>query len=363
MYESFCTTHARTHAPFVHTCVRLTHARRSSAGTPFWSGTKRCPAPVTFDIDAVDTDANVRNHYDFIVSAATLRANVYGLTSYADEEKIRAFLADVLVPDFVPKEGIKIAANEAEAKENDETRMTDVDDPEAIQQILPAPKTLAGMKLGPVEFDKDIDDHMVFVTACSNLRALNYSIPCEDMHRSRAIAGKIIPAIATTTALVTGLVGLEAYKVIGTGNRELKVEDLKSAFLNLAIPFVTLSEPAPPAKTKCVLKGEEWNWSAWDCLDIDIGDVTLTEFLDYFQQEYKLDVSMLSYGVSIVFSFFANKAKLAKRKQMKMSEIVEEIKSEALPADQKYLVFEVITEDLESGEEVDLPYCRFRFRK
>jgi len=26
-------------------------------------------------------------------------------------------------------------------------------------------------------------------------------------------------------------------------------------------------------------------------------------------------------------------------------------------------VFEVITEDLESGEEVDLPYCRFRFRK
>ena len=91
--------------------------------------------------------------------------------------------------------------------------------------------------------------------------------------------------------------------------------------------------------------------------------VPLTEFLDYFQQEYKLDVSMLSYGVSIVFSFFANKAKLAKRKQMKMSEIVEEIKSEALPADQKYLVFEVITEDLESGEEVDLPYCRFRFRK
>jgi ubiquitin-activating enzyme E1 len=336
----------------------------TSTGTPFWSGTKRCPNPVTFDLDARDADTGMRNHFDFIISAATLRASVYGLSAYSDEEKIKKVLNNVMVPDFVPKEGVKIAANEAEAKENDESKMSDVDDGyDSILKELPEPKTLAGMKLNPVEFDKDIDDHMVFVTACSNLRALNYSIPTEDMHRSRAIAGKIIPAIATTTALVTGLVGLEAYKVIGTAQNELKVEVLKSAFLNLAIPFVTLSEPAPPVKTKCVLKGEEWNWSAWDCLDIDVGDITLDEFLEYFKTTYNLDVSMLSYGVSIIFSFFANKAKLAARRGMKMSAIVEEIKSEALPDSQKFLVFEVITEDVDTGDEVDLPYCRYRFKK
>ena len=39
------------------------------------------------------------------------------------------------------------------------------------QGSLPDKATLAGFQMLPVEFDKDIDDHMMFVTACSNLRA------------------------------------------------------------------------------------------------------------------------------------------------------------------------------------------------
>ncbi|RUS22414.1 ubiquitin-activating emzyme E1 [Endogone sp. FLAS-F59071] len=349
----------------------------TSSGTLFWSGPKRAPEPIQFNLDD-------EIHMQFIITAANLHAFNYGLKGETDQAYFRRILADVIVPEFSPRQGVKIQVQENEnvtsaTGENSikyifptcriERQVIwtlnylfigsfvhgiykccvspDENELEDIVASLPQPSALAGFRLNPVEFEKDDDTnfHIDFITAGSNLRAINYGITPADRHKTKFIAGKIIPAIATTTALVTGLVCLELYKIID-GKRNLEL--YKNGFVNLALPFLGFSEPiAMPT-----LKYYDTKFSLWDRFDV-VGDLTMQEFIDYFQKVHQLQVTMLSCGVTMLYSSFAPKKKLDERMGTKMSKVVENVSKKPIPEFVKALVMEMCVND-KNGDDIEV---------
>ncbi|KAJ3412956.1 hypothetical protein HDV05_008671 [Chytridiales sp. JEL 0842] len=308
----------------------------TSSGTPFWSGPKRAPHKIVFD-------AENPLHMGFIIAAANLHAFNYGMNGEKDPAYFKSALANVTVPEFQPKAGVKIQVQENEAVTAQQTDATELDN---LIKALPSPSTLAGYRLTPCDFEKDDDTnfHIDFITATSNLRASNYDIALADRHKTKFIAGKIIPAIATTTALVTGLVCLELLKVV---DGKKKLEDYKNGFVNLALPFFGFSEPIAAPK----LKYHDTEWTLWDRFDVR-GDITLKELIALFKEKHQLEITMLSSGVSMLYSFFMQAKKLQERLPMKISELVESISKKPIPSHVSALVLEICVND-KDGEDVE----------
>ncbi|KAI3418935.1 Ubiquitin-activating enzyme active site [Globodera pallida] len=65
-----------------------------------------------------------------------------------------------------------------------------------------------------LSWDKDDESAMQFVAACANLRAHIFLIGTRSLFDLKAMAGNIIPAIATTNACVAGMIVVEALKVV-----------------------------------------------------------------------------------------------------------------------------------------------------
>lgn len=72
----------------------------------------------------------------------------------------------------------------------------------------------AGQPPPTISFDKDDDDTMDFVAAAGNLRAIIFGIDPKSKFDIKQMAGNIIPAIATTNAMVAGLCVMQAFKVL-----------------------------------------------------------------------------------------------------------------------------------------------------
>ncbi|XP_062189281.1 ubiquitin-activating enzyme E1 3 isoform X2 [Phragmites australis] len=321
----------------------------TSTGASFWSAPKRFPRPLKFSADD-------SSHIHFIISASILRAESFGLAipDWANNtSKLADAVSKVAVPKFEPKKGVNIETDEKATN----LSSASVDDAAVIDDLLAkldeyAKSLPPGFRMKPVQFEKDDDTnfHMDLISGFANMRARNYSIPEVDKLKAKFIAGRIIPAIATSTAMATGLVCLELYKVIAGQH---PIEDYRNTFANLALPLFSMAEPVP-AK---VMKHQDLSWTVWDRWSIK-GNLTLAELLQWFSDK-GLNAYSISCGTSLLYNsmFARHKERLHK----KVVDVAREVAKVEVPEYRNHIDIVVACEDDEE-DDIDIPLVSVYFR-
>eukprot|EP00835_Amoeboradix_gromovi_P006809 NODE_896_length_3330_cov_0.347570.p1 type:complete len:477 gc:universal NODE_896_length_3330_cov_0.347570:194-1624(+) len=92
----------------------------------------------------------------------------------------------------------------------------------------------------PIVFNKDDNETLLFLSACSNLRAYCFHIPFVDTFTIKAMAGKIVPIVATTNAIVAGIAAIKAKRMLSITGYDLVKKGTSGTqltqFLNTQMP-------------------------------------------------------------------------------------------------------------------------------
>mgnify|MGYP000926696280 CR=1 FL=1 len=286
---------------------------KTKEGNPFWSLPKRPPTEIAFD-------SKNPLHAHFVSACACLRANIFNIPIPVDARtnagriKIAEEASKVEVPNFVPSNEkakeissqVDKEAKKVEEVENKEGLLNSpdgndvkvlLDEMRKLSESLPKSKEGKILCCLPEEFEKDNDEnfHIDLIYSMANCRSSNYNLEPMDWITVKLKAGRIIPALATTTACIAGLQTIELLKLL----KKCAVTDMKNAFMNLAVPILQLSEPGAPMKTKLSEKLEVTVWDRWEIKMSK--NSTLKQLFDEIEKTFELKPRDVNQGGESIY--------------------------------------------------------------
>ncbi|KAI3434307.1 uncharacterized protein J3R85_006564 [Psidium guajava] len=149
-------------------------------------------------------------------------------------------------------------------------------------------------EIGNLSFDKDDQLAVEFVTSAANIRASSFGIPLHSLFESKGIAGNIVHAVATTNAIIAGLIVIEAIKVLQ--------KDAKNYRMTYCLEH--------PSKKMLLLPVEPYepNKSCYVCsetplsLEINTQKSTLRDFVDKIvKAKLGMNLPLITHGSALLY--------------------------------------------------------------
>ena len=171
-----------------------------------------------------------------------------------------------------------------------------------------------------LEKDDDTNNHINFITIVSNIRADIYNIEKTDFLNCKLIAGKITPALSTTTTFITGLSTMEILKYVFNKihGYSFKKIDYQDCYINTGINLFIQSKPNKPIKifdgsfnqlygTKVKTIPDSFNtWDREFLTKKGMGIINLNDLLAYIQDKYEITLDLISCGDHIIYSKYSD---------------------------------------------------------
>ena len=138
----------------------------------------------------------------------------------------------------------------------------------------------------------------------SALRCKNYKLEIMDWMTVKIKAGRIIPALATTTSSIAALQSIELVKIA----KDVKFENYRNSFLNLAIPYLQSAEPGV-CKKNIIHEGlSSTLWDRWE-INLDKDKCNIKSLFDILKSRYLLSPRDIFKGKKAIYSYMGYKDK------------------------------------------------------